>query len=135
MKQTLVPAADVLQVHSCESAVRNRKHRASQGTKASGAETNVFDCSFSVPDPAYLADTNDFVAENRHAAEQVLERLLRRKRQRDAANPEAGDGGRDIESEDGQRKQPGNDDRENFSDSLAKQDDRAALIVRAVEGS
>src|SRR5215469_10640317 len=97
MKQTLVPAADVLQVHSCESAVRNRKHRASQGTKASGAETNVFDCSFSVPDPAYLADTNDFVAENRHAAEQVLEPLLRRKRQRDAANPEAGDGGRDIE--------------------------------------
>src|SRR5271165_3099432 len=95
-EENLVAAAEVFDVNAGDGAVGNGDQGSFIGADAGGAQADIFDCASAIAEAAIVADADHFVAENRDAAEQILNRLLRTETDGQPANAQAGERGREV---------------------------------------
>ena len=94
-----VALGEVLDLDRRQLRVRHAHHRPLEGADAGGAQPDVLDGPHPGAVAAEVPDADRAVQAERHPAEEVLDGLLGRERQRDAAEAEAGHDPRDVEAE------------------------------------
>ena len=86
-EKNLVAPAQILDIDGRDRAIRNRQQRSFFGAHASRAQSNILDRARAVAKLANVAHANHFVAQNRYAAEQIRDRLLRAETDRQRPMP------------------------------------------------
>src|SRR5260370_25148478 len=100
-------------------SVGNRKMGAVKRADAVRPQANIFDSSYLVAYATDLPDANHLIADDRYAAEEVLQCLLGGKRDRDTADPKSGHGCRHVKAQNGNHDQHGDDYHKHFKDPLS----------------
>ena len=103
VKPELVAARQVLDLPAHDGAVRDADDRALVGPQARRPQRHVLDLAELSSDAAGVAHRHRLVGEHREAGEDVLEALLGRERDDEAADAESRQRRRDVDPEDGQR--------------------------------
>ena len=126
-----VAVGEVLDLDRRQLPVRHAHHRPLEGADAGGAQPDVLHGSHPGAVPAEVADADRLVQAERHPAEEVLHGLLRRERQRDAAEAEAGHDPRDVEPEVLEQAEEAERDDEHLGDAAAEVEhrDRGAALL------
>ena len=102
MEPELVAPREVFDLPRHDGAVRDTDHGALAGAQARGPERDVLHVAELAADPAGVADAQGPVREDGKAAEHVLEALLRREREHEAADAQACQRRRHVHAEDGE---------------------------------
>ena len=118
-EKELVATAEVLDLGRHHRPVRDRNDRPLEGADSCRVEGDVLDLALNGPDLHDVADAQDLVREDDDPAEKVLEALLGREGDRDAADPEARERRGEVDTEDSERGDDGPDDDESLQDAAA----------------
>src|SRR5581483_12063281 len=86
LEQDLVAAAEILKIDGRHGAVRYCDQGSLFGPYARGSQPDILDDAGPISEAADVAHAEHFVAQHRHAAEKILDRLLRTESNREAAD-------------------------------------------------
>ncbi len=94
-----------------------------------------YDRPHPVAEAAGISDADDFVAENRNTAEEVLQRFLRGKSDGNTADAQSGERSAQVEAERAHYGENGQDDDRDFEHPLAQNHERFRAHAPGEDGS
>ena len=131
VKPDAIADGEVFQAHVGQVSVGNRHHRAIRGPNPRRTQADIFDDAGELPNPALIPDVHRLVGNHHDPAKQVLDRFLRAKPDRQAADPQPGQHRGEIDAAQVQENQKGDDDRRRFRHAIEQTHQRR--VPRPVE--
>src|SRR5271157_4341911 len=120
MEPKLIAGRVCFDAHGCDLAVGNAHYGSVESADADGAEANLFDRADRVAHFQEVSHSYDLVEDQRNAANDVLQRLLRGEGNRDAADTESSQSSGDLYTEEVQNYEHACEDKQYVDDPAAE---------------
>ncbi len=131
MSRRPVAYGEIVQLHGREIGIRHGDEGPLQRADPRGAQTDLLHGADLVAVLAEIADSNGPVGEQADPPDQVLERLLGGQRDGDAADAEAGQGGRDVHTQASENRENADQEDHDLGEAGRRRQDRQETQIAA----